>query len=65
MPTRLTRGIAPGWIALHPIADDELGAVVELSHERGNLAEVVRQVGIDHDDVVAAGGGKPARYALP
>src|SRR6266545_60124 len=44
--------------AAHPVADDKLRAVLELLDETRNLAEVVREVGIDHDDEVALGGGE-------
>ena len=39
--------------AAHAVSDDELGSVLELLHEARDLAEVVREVGVDHDDVVA------------
>ena len=43
---------------VHPVAHDELGARVELLDEARDLVEVVGQVGVGHDDVVAARGGE-------
>ncbi len=43
---------------VHPVAHHELGAVVELLDEARDLVEVVGQVGVGHDDVVAARGGE-------
>ncbi len=43
---------------LHPVADHDVGAVVELGDEPRDLVEVVGQVGVDHHDVAAAGGGE-------
>jgi hypothetical protein len=43
-----------GLDAVHPIAHDELSAVVELVDEARDVVEVVRQIGVDHDHVVAA-----------
>ena len=40
---------------LHAVAHDELGAAVELADEARDLLEVVREVGVDHHDVVAPG----------
>ena len=51
--------------AAQAVPDDELRAVFELVHEARDLAEVVRQVGVDHDDVVAAGGGQPGEVRAP
>ncbi len=39
---------------VHAVADDHLGAVFERRHEARDLAEVVGQVGIGHDDVAPA-----------
>ncbi len=39
---------------VHSVAHDELGAAVELVDEARNVGEVVRQVGVRHDDVVAS-----------
>ena len=47
-------GHRSGLDVLHPVAHDELGAVVELLHEARDLLEVVGQIRVDHDDVVAA-----------
>ena len=49
----------------HAISDDELRAVLELVNEARNLAEVVREVGVHHDDVVAAGSGQPGQIRAP
>ena len=47
---------------VHAVADDELGAGVELRDEARDLAEVVGQVGVGHDDVRRPRGrAKPAR----
>ena len=43
---------------VHPVAHDELGALVELLDEARDLAEVVREVGVAHHDVAAARGGE-------
>ena len=43
---------------VHPVAHDELGAVVEMVDEARDLAEVVREVGVGHDDVAPARGGE-------
>ena len=45
----------------HPVSHHELGAVVQLADEARNLLEVVREVGIDHHDVVAAGRPRSRR----
>ncbi len=46
---------------VHPVAHDEVGAVLELLDEARDLAEVVGQVGVAHDDVLAARGGEARR----
>jgi hypothetical protein len=38
----------------HPVADDEVGAVLELGQEPARLVKVVGQVGIGHQDELAA-----------
>ena len=43
---------------VHPVAHDELGALVEVLDEARDLAEVVREVGVGHHDVAAARGGE-------
>ena len=43
---------------VHPVAHDELGALVEVLDEARDLVEVVREVGVAHHDVAAAGGGE-------
>ena len=46
-------GHRSGLDVVHPVAHHELGAVLELLDEARNLVEVVREVGVGHDDVVA------------
>ncbi len=48
-----------------PVAHDELGAVVELVDEARNLLEVVREVGVDHHDVVAPGLREAGEVGAP
>ena len=43
-----------GLDVVHSVAHDELGAAVELGDEARNVGEVVRQVGVRHDDVVTS-----------
>jgi hypothetical protein len=43
---------------VHPVAHDELRAVLELRDEVRDLVEVVGEVRVGHDDVRAAGGGE-------
>jgi hypothetical protein len=50
--------MAPGLDVVHAVAHDELGAVLELLDEAGDVGEVVGQVGVGHDDVLAAGGAE-------
>ena len=49
----------------HPVPHHELGALVELADEVRDLVEVVREVGVDHDDVVAAGGREAGEVRAP
>ena len=51
-------GHRTGLDVVHPVAHHELGTVVELSDEAGDLGEVVGEVGVAHDDVLAAGGSE-------
>ena len=51
----------PGLDVLHPVAHHELGAVLELRDEPRDLGEVVRLVGVTHDDVGAARGREPGQ----
>ena len=51
-------GHRAGVDVVHPVAHHELGAVLELLDEARDLLEVVRQVGVAHDDVAAARGGE-------
>ena len=53
LPTSAEPGHGSRLRAVHAVADDELGSVLELLQEARDLAEVVREVGVDHDDVVA------------
>ena len=46
---------------VHPVAHDQLGALVELLDEAGDLGEVVGEVGIGHHDVAALSGGEAAQ----
>ena len=46
---------------LHPVADDHVGAVLELGDEARDLVEVVRQVGVGHHDVL----GRVRRRSRP
>ena len=46
---------------VHPVADDDLRAGVELGHEPGDVAEVVGQIGVGHHDVLALGGREPGQ----
>ena len=43
---------------VHPVADHDIGAVVEFGDEPRDLGEVVGQIGIGHDDVLALGDGE-------
>ena len=43
---------------VHAIAHHQLGAAVQLGHEARDVAEVIRQVGVRHHDVVALGSRK-------
>ncbi len=43
-----------GLDVVHPVAHDQIGAVIELGHEARDLVEVVRQVGVAHHDVAPA-----------
>ena len=47
-----------GLDVVHPVADDELGARVELLDEARDVVEVVGEVGVRHDDVVAGRGSE-------
>jgi hypothetical protein len=40
------------------VADDHVGAVLQRLQKRPDLREVVRVVGVAHEDVAAAGGGE-------
>ena len=62
---RLVSDIAPGLDVLHPVSHHELRALIELPDEVGDLLEVVREVGVDHDDVVAAGGREAGEVGAP
>jgi hypothetical protein len=37
----------------HPIADHKIGALVKFRNEARDIAEVIRKVGVGHDDVIA------------
>ncbi len=50
---------------LHPVSHHELRALIELPDEVGDLLEVVREVRVDHDDVVAAGGREAGEVRAP
>src|SRR5579862_271976 len=39
---------------VHPVADDHVGAALELSHEAWDLSEVVGEIGVGHHHVLAA-----------
>ena len=54
-------GHRAGFDVLHPVAHHQLRSAVELADEVGDLIEVVGQVGVRHDDVVAASRGKPGQ----
>ncbi len=58
-------GHRAGLDTVHAIPDDELRAVVELVDEARNLAEVVGEVGVDHDDVVAARSRQSGQIRAP
>ena len=53
-----------GLDAVHAVAHDEVGAVLELLEEARDLAEVVGEVGVGHDDVAAAGGGEAGHVGV-
>ena len=53
-----------GLDAVHAVAHDEVGAVLELLEEARDLAEVVGQVGVGHHDVAAAGGGEAGHVGV-
>ena len=42
-----------GLDGVHPVPHDQLGTAVELADEARDLLEVVREIGVDHHDVVA------------
>ena len=48
-------GHRAGLDGVHPVPHDQLGTAVELLDEARDLLEVVREVGVDHHDVVALG----------
>ncbi len=50
---------------LHPVPHHELCAVVELTDEARDLLEVVREVGVDHHDVIAAGLREAGEVGAP
>ena len=58
-------GHGAGLQTLHAVPEHELSAVVELLHEARDLAEVVGEIGVDHDDVVALGGREPRQIRAP
>jgi hypothetical protein len=43
---------------VHAVAHHQLGAVLELCHEAGDLTEVVGEIGVGHHDVLAPRGGE-------
>ncbi len=47
-----------GLDVVHAIAHDELGAVAQLLDEVRDLVERIGHVGVEHHDVLAAGGGE-------
>ena len=53
-----------GLDAVHAVAHHEVGAVLELLEEARDLAEVVGQVGVGHDDVAALGGGEAGHVGV-
>ena len=55
-PTRLSQGIAPGWRPPMRLPTTSSAPSSSSLHEARDLAEVVREIGVDHDDVVAPGG---------
>jgi hypothetical protein len=58
-------GHRTGLDALHAVAHHEVGALVELRHEAGNVAEVVGEVGVGHHDVLALCGGEAGAVSAP
>ena len=48
----------PGLDVLHPVPHHELGACVELLHKPRDVGEVIGQVRVGHDDVLALGCGE-------
>jgi hypothetical protein len=46
---------------LHAVAHHQVGALVEELHEARDLAEVVREVGVGHDDVMALRHAEPGQ----
>ena len=53
-PIRLSQRIAPGWSPSIRFPTTSSAPCVELGDEARDLGEVVREVGVDHHDVVAA-----------
>ena len=51
--------------SLQPVSHHEIGAAVELADEARDLLEVVREVGVDHHDVVAPGRGEAGQVGAP
>ena len=56
IPDPAQPGHRAGLDVLQPVAHDQLGAVVELFDEARDLVEVVSQIRVDHDDVIALRG---------
>ena len=50
---------------LHPVADHHVGAALEFGEEVRRLAEVVGQVGVGHQDVLAPGGSETGQVGAP
>src|SRR3954453_6772494 len=53
-----------GLDAVHAVAHYEVGAVLQLLEEARDLAEVVGEVGVGHDDVAALGGGEAGHVGV-
>ena len=53
-----------GLDPVHAVAHHEVGARLELGQEARDLAEVVGQVGVGHQDVAAAGGAEAGHVGV-
>ena len=53
-----------GLDPVHAVAHDEVGAGLELGQEARDLAEVVGQVGVRHQDVAALGGAEAGHVGV-